>query len=310
MTKTIMILGAGEQQIPAIERAQKLGCKVACVDKNEKSPGLALVDYPFPGISTHNSDEVIAAINTLKEKGVIVSGIVAVAVEASHVVAEVGEYFNFKTVSKKAAKVSRNKKERLRCWQSAGVPCPKFGVAYDKNEAIDIANSIGYPVVFKPTTLAGAKGVVVVNSKSDAETFFKYTYSKSNSEVLIEEYIEGTEHSSESLVHNGEVFTTGFSDRNYDTKFLYPPHLLENGDTTPTNLSASIYEKTLEVVEQAIKALGINSSVAKGDIIITKDGRPIMLEMAARVSGDYFASHTASLNNGTDIISAYIQQEV
>ena len=50
--------------------------------------------------------------------------------------------------------------------------------------------------------------------------------------------------------------------------------------------------------------------MAKGDIIITKNGSPKLLEMATRVSGDYFASYTSPLNNGTDLISVLIQQTV
>jgi biotin carboxylase len=128
--------------------------------------------------------------------------------------------------------------------------------------------------------------------------------------VLVEEFIEGTEHSSESLVVDGVVHTLGFSDRNYDTKYKYPPHLLENGDTCPTALPASVYSSVLAEVERAIRALGIEFGPAKGDILVRADGRVFMLEMAARLSGDYFCSHTAPLSNGTDIISAALQQAV
>jgi biotin carboxylase len=308
--KAIVILGAGPQQIPAISRAHYLNYSVVCPDLKVDAEGLQMVEYPLPGVNTHDPEAIVEAILKLKRQGVNVSGIIAVAVEASHTVSKVAAEFGFNAVSIEVAFTSRNKIERLKCWKNAGVPCPDFGIAKNVNEAINTSERIGYPVVFKPIDLAGAKGVVIVNNKTEAREWFKYTFATNNTEVLIEEYVDGTEHSSESLVHKGEIHTTGFSDRNYDTKFLYPPHLLENGDTTPTFLSERVYKKTMKVIELAIKALGIETGAAKGDIIVTKDGKPFMLEMAARVSGDYFASYTAPLNNGTDLISALIQQAV
>ncbi len=306
--KSIIVLGAGQQQIPAISRAHYLGFHVISPDLNPEAPGLDMVEYPLPNISTHDPEIVIGKLIELKRKNLAVSGIVAVGVEASHTVARVAEKFGLVAIPCEIAERTRNKIKRLKCWKKAGVPCPEFGIAQNIEDAKSIAGKIGYPVVFKPVDLAGAQGVVIIKNEKHVDEWFEYTFSKKKSEILIEEYIEGTEHSSESLVDNGTIYTTGFTDRNYDTKFLYPPHLLENGDTTPTLLNKKTYERTLEAVNAAIKALEINVGPAKGDIIINEFGEPKMLEMATRVSGDYFAAYTAPLNNGTDLISAVIQQ--
>ncbi len=310
MKKNIVILGGRRQQIPAISRAHYLGYNVILPDYLPDVPGYKMAKYPLPNLSTHNSESIIKKLKELSKNNINISGIIAIAVEASHTVAKVGSEFGLKAISLETALKSRNKLERLKCWKAAGVPCPEFGSAKNLKEAINISERIGYPVVFKPVDLGGAKGIVIINDKKQAEKFFQYTFAYSKLNILIEEYIDGTEHSSESIVHNGTIYTTGFSDRNYDTKFLYPPYLLENGDTTPTTLDKKVYKNCIEAVESAIKALGIDIGVAKGDIIVTKDGSPKMLEMAARVSGDYFASHTTPLNNGTDLISALIQQAV
>ena len=306
--KSIIILGAGQQQIPAISRAHNLGYQVISPDLNPNAPGLKMVEYPLPNVSTHDSEALIDNLKSLFKKHITVSGIVTVAVEASHSAAKVAEEFGLISVPYEVAVRSRNKIERLKCWEKAGVPCPEFGVAQSRDKAKEIARKIGYPVVFKPIDLAGAKGIVIIKNEKEADDWFEYSLSKSKAEILIEEYIDGTEHSSESLVHKGTIYTTGFTDRNYDTKFLYPPYLLENGDSTPTNLDEKVYNRTIEAVREAIKALEINTGPAKGDIIITRDGEPKILEMATRVSGDYFAAYTAPLNNDTDLISALIQQ--
>lgn len=308
--KAIVILGGGEQQIPAIESAHKLGYDVVCPDIDAMAQGLKLVKYPLPEVSTHDPQQLIDEIKCLNQRRINVSGIVAIGVEASNSVAVVSDYFGFNAVSIDAAQRSSNKIARLKCFKEYGIPCPDFGVAHNIQEAKSICDNLGYPVVFKPVALAGAKGVVIINNAEQVDRWFDFTYQQSGTEILIESYLEGTEHSSESIVHDRIIDTTGFSDRNYNTKFLYPPHLLENGDTCPTILDETIRKEIFAIVEAAIHALGITAGPAKGDIIVTSDGKPRLLEMAARASGDYFASVTAPCNNGTDIISAIIQQAV
>ncbi len=307
-SKTVIILGADYPQIPAIERAHKLGFKVICADQNPEAPGLSISDYPLPGISTHDPDEIIKAVKKLQQRNVNPDGVLTMAVEASFSAARVCRQFGLPSASVEVVDRATDKIERLKAWKAAGVPCPEFGFASNVEEAVAVAHDIGFPVVLKPTHKAGARGVVRCNCGGDVRDTFSYVISHSHTSVLIEEFLEGTEHSSESLVVAGCIYTTGFSDRNYDTKYKYPPYFLENGDTIPTALPENVYNRTLEEIENAIRALGIDFGPAKGDILVTREGKPYMLEMAARLSGDYFCSFTAPLSNGTDIISAALQQ--
>ncbi|MFC1684815.1 ATP-grasp domain-containing protein [Pseudomonadota bacterium] len=306
--KTVLILGAGLPQIPAIARAHRLGYKVLCPDINPAAPGLSMCDYPLPGVSTHNPDEILNALRGLQKRSVLIDGALTMAVEASFSSARVCEALGLPSVSVATADQATNKLERLRAWYAAGVSCPKFGVADNAEEAARLAGEIKLPVVLKPLHRAGAQGVVRCDTEEEIHAMFDFTMGHAKGQVLIEEFIEGTEHSSESLVLEGRVYTTGFSDRNYDTKYKYPPHLLENGDTTPTSLDDDVYRKALSEVEKAIKALGIDFGPAKGDILVTPEGKVYILEMATRLSGDYFCGYTTPYNNGTDIISAALQQ--
>lgn len=308
--KAVVILGGGQQQIFAIDRAHKLGYDVVCPDLHITAQGLRLVKYPLPKVSTHDPEELIAEIKRLQQRCIPVSGIVAIGVEASHSLAAVADYFGLNGVSVDAAQRSSNKIARLKCFKDAGIPCPDFGVAHNIQDAKSICNNLGLPVVFKPVALAGAKGGVIINNVEEIDRWLEFTYQQSGTEILIETYLTRTKHSSESIVHDNRVYTTGFSDRNYNTTFLYPPHLLENGDTCPTILDEKTHQRIFAIVEAAIRALGITAGPAKGDIIVTPDGGPLLLGMAARASGDYFAAVTAPCNNGTDIISAIIQQAV
>lgn len=308
--KAIIILGAGAQQIPAIARAHRLGYAVISPDVDPNAPGLAMSDNPLPGVSTHDPEAIMQAACGLMAAGRSVDGILAMAVEAAGSAARVAEALELPTVGVAAADLATDKLARLKAWRDAGVSCPRFGEANDAEQAVAVATEIGLPVVLKPLKRAGARGVVRCDTVDQVRDVFHIAGRETDTTVLIEEHISGTEHSSESLVVDGVIHTLGFSDRNYDTKYKYPPHLLENGDTCPTALPSELYEAVLREVEKAIRALGIGFGPAKGDILVSHDGRVYMLEMAARFSGDYFCSFTAPLNNGSDIVSAAIQQAV
>ena len=308
--KAVLILGAGVQQVPVIKTAKRLGYLVVSADINTQAPGLSYADYPLAGVSTHDSDALKIAIDKLLETGVNVAGVVAVAIEAAHIVAELGQHYDWPAVCPEVAFLSGDKLARISCFQQAGVPTAAFAFATTLEEALAESDKMGYPVVFKPTNLSGARGVVVIRSPQEAREWFAFSAEYNHGKILIEEYLEGTEHSSESLVVDGEIYTTGFSDRNYDTKYLYPPHLLENGDTLPTALPDDVHQKVLLAIEQAIRALGIHTGIAKGDILVTHAGEPKVIEMAARGSGDYFCTLTTPLHNGTDIVAALLQQSV
>ena len=53
--------------------------------------------------------------------------------------------------------------------------------------------------------------------------------------------------------------------------------------------------------------MGIRDGVVKGDIVIT-DGKPHVIELAARLSGGYFCTHEIPLNTGVDLVGAAIRQ--
>jgi len=157
-------------------------------------------------------------------------------------------------------------------------------------------------VVVKPADSAGSRGVQLVTGPDDMEKAVKEIRSITMvEEFLIEEFLEGTEHSIEGVVNDGHVYWTGFSDRNYDKKHIYPPYFLEDGDTLPTTLTPEMLEAVHEVSTGAVKALGIDWGPVKGDILIDQAG-PKVLEMAARLSGDYFCYETVPLHNGINLL--------
>jgi len=303
--KTLLIIGAGLPQIPAIKMAKKMGFKVVATDINPKAEGFKIADYRIVA-STRDVEKSVTEIKKFNKK-VKINGVMTIATEAGETVAAIAEELKLPGIPRNIAHGATDKIERHRIFKKKNIPSTKFKTAKTLSETYNACEELGYPVVFKPCDNAGSRGVVKVTNKREIKDAIDIVAKNSKSNrILIEEFITGTEHSTESVVVNGKIYTTGFSDRNYDKKEMYYPHFVEDGDTLPTSLLVKMKQKVISAAERAIEALGIDFGPAKGDIIVTKDG-PKVLEMSPRLSGDYFCFETVPLHNGTNILKVVIE---
>ncbi|WP_084039956.1 carbamoyl-phosphate synthase large subunit [Demequina sp. NBRC 110053] len=58
-----------------------------------------------------------------------------------------------------------------RVLEEAGVPAPAYGTAHGIDEAIDIAESIGYPVLVRPSYVLGGRGMEIVYDRAQLEDY-------------------------------------------------------------------------------------------------------------------------------------------
>jgi biotin carboxylase len=203
-----------------------------------------------------------------------------------------------------------NKLKRITCFQKKGVLCPKFASASSFREAEEKSKNIGFPLVIKPIDNAGARGVKTINSLEELRVGMKESLSYSKHHVvLLEEKLQGEEISTESVIVNEKIYTTGFGDRNYSRAEEFKPYFVEDGHNVGSRLPLAKQAQIIKAVEKAIKALGINWGVAKGDILINRRGIYV-LEMAARTSAGWFAAGTVPLATGVNILKPLLQMAV
>ena len=98
--------------------------------------------------------------------------------------------------------------------------------------------------------------------------------------VMVEQYLEGPQVSTRSIVVNGRCFTPGFSDRNYEYLDRYAPFFIENGGDMPSHLPSDIQDKVKAVVAKtAAAALGVTNGTVRGDIVVHK-GEPYVIRLS------------------------------
>ncbi len=304
--KTILLLGAGAEQQIAIELAKEMGYRVVAADGNPKAPGLALADVAIAD-DIKNIEKMIEVGKKHKVDGVMTHG-----VEIPHIISRIAKALNLPGIDPEIADRTTFKSERIKYLKRAGINVPEFVAVKTVSEAKKAAKKIGYPVVIKPTDNAGARGVKVVNNAAELEKAFNESLGYShNREILIEQLLSGLEISTESLVYNGKIYTTGFGDRNYSRNIEFYPYFVEDGHNVPSALPAETQRKIISEVEKTIRALGITWGVAKGDILVNKsDDKVYVLEMASRTSGGWFCAGTVPLATGVHILKPLIKMSV
>lgn len=304
VTKTILLLGAGPEQIIAIKLAKKMGLKVIVADGNPQAPGLKYADMRIcADIQDHQ--KIIALGQKYK-----VDGIMTHAIEIPVVVAKAAKALGLPHLDPVVVNRATNKLKRAICFQKKGILYPPFASANSFREAEAKSKTIGFPLVIKPIDRAGARGVKTVNSVEELRSGMKESLAHSKHHtILMEEKLRGEEISTESVVVNGKIYTTGFGDRNYSRAQEFKPYFVEDGHHVRSRLPLTKQAEITKAVEEAIKALGINWGVAKGDVLINHQGIYI-LEMAVRTSGGWFAGGTVPLATGVNILKPLLQMAV
>lgn len=298
----LLIVGAGPNQLPAIELARSLGHRVSAIDKNPHAVGQPLVS-DFGAVSTREVESAVNFAISLNRTQPI-DGVMTMASESAITVASIADKLGLPGVKVEAARRATHKGLRQSVFQEHGIPAPRFARAITPTEVLRACLKIGFPCVIKPVDGAGSRGVRKISIPRDIDdAIAEIRQVSSVPEMLVEEFLTGTEHSIEGLVIDGQIQWTGFSDRNYSRKEFVPPHFLEDGDSLPSILAPAQLDAAQRIASEAVRALGIDWGPVKGDIMIDESG-PKILEMAARLSGDFFCDVTVPLHNGIELVPA------
>jgi biotin carboxylase len=297
---TIVLVGAGILQIPAIKIAQKMGLFVICTDHNPKALGFEYCDKKII-LSAKDVQGHIKLVNKLSKKYNIRS-IFTQGTDVAVVVAETCNKLNLPSVSVTAAKNTNNKIKFRRILKKYGIQNTKFSVVKTKRGAYITTKKIGLPVIIKSIDNSGGRGAKKITHFDQINNAFKIaqTFSSDKKTVLVEEWLEGDEYSVETIQYKNKSYRLGIADR----IFGFNPYPIEIGHVNPSQLDKLSQIKLYQLTERVAKVVGVDFGAAKSDAMITKDGRFIILEMAARLSGGFHSQYTTPYATGMNIIKA------
>jgi biotin carboxylase len=300
---TVLILGAGVMQIPAIRIAKELGWRVAAADGNADAIGASIADIFFH-VDLKDLVGLEAAARELAAKGGL-EAVFTAGTDFSTSVAYLCERLGLPGIPFDAAQRASNKLVMRAALAAAGVPSPRFLAVDSANlekggaEKLIASAGLGLPLVVKPCDSMGARGCMLVRNAGELHAALRdaIRYSRKG-EAIVEEYMEGPEFSIDALVEGDKILIRGFADRD----IFFAPYFVELGHTMPSAYPEKIQAEVLRVFEAGVKALGLRRGAAKGDMKWCPSlGTAMVGEIAARLSGGYMSGWTYPYASGIEV---------
>jgi len=303
--KHLLICGIGTGMSTSIKTIKELGIYITIITDNSHEYGLEYADK----IILAYPRDINIVLNSIKANNIQkVDGVFSLGYENLPVIASICEHFGINGITMEQALNCTLKDRRIEILKRNNVNVPFFKIIKSIEESLSFSKYLKYPVIIKPNDKTSSIGVLKVMNESEFLFALEHSFSLSNYHtVLVEEYLEGTEHTFEGFVVNSEIFYTGISDRNYTQKNLFHPYIFENGDTLPSKLSSLCISKIQDEIKKSISALNINNLTFHCDILLVNNQTPYVLEIVSRISGAKFGTDLVPLSNGINIIKNAIR---
>lgn len=298
--KKLAIIGASYLQLPLVRRAKEMGLYTLCFAWKDGAVCKDECDEFYP-ISIIEKEQIFDIC--CKEQ---IDGICTIASDtAAPTVAYVAEQLGLVGNSYECALRANNKYQMRNAFQNAGIPCPQYWGINEENITLLTSHitHLPFPLIVKPTDRSGSLGVMKVEREEDLRDAIGNAMACSfNHEAIVEEYIEGREISVEFISYQGKHYPLQITDK-VTTEV---PHFVELEHHQPADLTIEQYSKIYRLTTKALDALGVTNGASHSEYRITKDGKIYVMEIGARMGGDFIGSDLVQMSTGYDFLRGVI----
>jgi carbamoyl-phosphate synthase large subunit len=169
--------------------------------------------------------------------------------------------------------------------ENIGIAVPKSGLAHSREEAIEVIESIGFPVIIRPSfTLGGTGGGIAYNMEEYMQIAMSGIDASPTDEVLVEESVIGwKEFELEVMRDTADNVVIICSIENLD------PMGVHTGDSITVAPAQTLTDKEYQLLRDAsiriIREIGVETGGSNIQFGINPDdGRMVVIEMNPRVS--------------------------
>ena len=191
--------------------------------------------------------------------------------------------------------------------RAAGVPIlpGSGGVLESAEEALEIAASIGYPVIIKASAGGGGRGMRVVNEPSELPALFAQAQQEAANafscpDVYVEKYLCAPRHIEFQILADEHDNVEILGERECSIQRRHQK-LIE--ESPSPKLSASARQKVIETLSQAVRSAGYTNA-GTAEFLMDVDGRLSFMEINARVQVEHPVTEMVT---GVDIVKSQIR---
>jgi biotin carboxylase len=300
--RPLLVLGAGEDQLPVYREARRRGIATIAVDGRPDRPARALADT-YLEISTRDADAVVEALGPIRPCGVIT----AASDAALATVHELSKRFETPYVLPREAVLASQDKTRFHeVAAAAGVPRYRWVSGRDPEALLREALALSFPLVAKPTDATGSRGATFVAGPqalpAALDAAFRAAYA---GEVVVEEFVEGRNLTVDLFLRAGSAAVAAISEK----RLLGGDGFVIEGHTCPAALEPAVRDRLVAAATRLALAVGLADGPCNLDFILAPDDTAYALELGARTCGNGFP-HMLRAILGVDVIAAAVSLAV
>ena len=162
-----------------------------------------------------------------------------------------------------------------------GIPYPRYGAAEDADEALEIANEVGYPVLVRPSyVLGGQRMRIVINDEELEHTVLSIHKHMPNNRILIDQFLDRAKEAEVDAICDGEnVHIMGVMEH-------IEPAGIHSGDSSAVLPPYSLSKKAITDMREYTKRIALAMDV-KGLINVQfaiKNDKVYVIEANPRAS--------------------------
>ena len=223
--------------------------------------------------------------------------------------AKICEESNIKFIGPKAEVIDLlgNKSNAKKLMEQEGIPVipGSKGSVKSLNDAIEVCERIGYPVLLKASSGGGGKGIRIVNFKDELEKNYNIVKQEAKNsfnddEIYIEKYIENPRHIEIQILADeyGNIVHLGERDCSIQRN-----HQKIIEETPSTIMNEKLREKMGKAAVKAAKAAGY-TSCGTIEFLVDKDKNFYFMEMNTRIQVEH---PITEMRTGIDIVKEQIR---
>ncbi|MFJ8627666.1 ATP-grasp domain-containing protein [Kitasatospora sp. NPDC093550] len=226
-----------------------------------------------------------------------------------------GELLGVPSNGSALSRARRDKYEMIETLRRAGVRCARQFKSTDPAAVAAWAQEHdGYPVVVKPLSSAGSDGVRIcrdveeVVAAAEAVLASQNIFGASNTEILVQSYLRGTEYIVDTVSCDGQRYTCGVWE--YEKTLLSSGRNIYNRDLL-VDPDGELVPALTSYIDEVLAALDVRWGPAHAEVIVTEDG-PVLVEIGTRLNGNLHADfHDLCLghNQAGLTAEAYVRPE-
>ena len=298
--KKILIIGAGPIVIgqacefdysgtQACKALKEEGYEVVLLNSN---PATIMTDPDFADRTYIEpvTPEILAKIIELERPDAVLPTLGGqTALNTAVAVAEMGilDKFNVELIGAKLPAIKKAEDRTLfkAAMEKIGLSVPKSGLAHNRQEAMDVVKTIGFPAIIRPSfTLGGTGGGIAYNMQEYETMAIAGIDASPTDEILVEESVIGwKEYELEVMRDTADNVVIICSIENFD------PMGVHTGDSITVAPAQTLTDKEYQILRDAslkiIREIGVDTGGSNIQFGINPyNGRLVVIEMNPRVS--------------------------